>query len=88
MDNREHYEELNALVGAIAKALEMTPEAVAQELETGAIDLTMGEDANGNRYVEARRGPQTAQVYQGAIRHAAEGDAGDGGGDGGGGTAH
>lgn len=77
MDNREHYEEINALVGAIAKALDMEAETVAQELEGGAITLAMGEDDNGNRYVDVRRGDQTVQVYQGAIHHAAAPDAPD-----------
>lgn len=75
MDNREHYDEINALVGAIAKALDMEAEAVARDLELGAITLSMAEDDNGNRYVEARHGGRTAQVYQGAVRHAPGGDA-------------
>lgn len=72
VDNREHYEEINALVGAIAKALDMKAETVAQELESGAITLAMDEDDNGNRFIAVQRGEQTAQVYQGAIRHAAD----------------
>lgn len=69
-EGREHYEEINALVGAIAKALEMPDKDVAQEIESGAIVLSLGEDDNGNRFIDVRRGERTAQVYQGAIRHA------------------
>ncbi|MGC2854740.1 hypothetical protein ACM64Y_04625 [Novispirillum sp. DQ9] len=69
-EGREHYDEINALVGAIAKALGLPDKDVAAEIESGAIVLGMGEDDNGNRYIEVRRGDVTAQVYQGAIRHA------------------
>lgn len=75
-EGREHYEEINALVGAIAKALDMPDKDVAQEIESGAITLSMGEDDNGNRFIDVRRGDRSAQVYQGAIRHASDGEPG------------
>jgi hypothetical protein len=70
VDRREHYEDVNALVASIAKALDKPHEEAAREIENGTITLTMGEDENGHRFVEARRGADTAKVYQGAIRHA------------------
>lgn len=67
--NREMYDEINALVGSIAKALEMDDKTVAQELESGAIRLDMAEDDNGNRFIAITRGERTARVYQGAIQY-------------------
>lgn len=77
VDGREHYDEINALVGAIAKALGLPDEQVAKEIEAGAITLSLGEDDNANRCIDVQRGEVHAQVYQGAIRHASpDGDAG------------
>lgn len=70
MENREHFQEINALVASIAKALGQDDKQVATGLESGAITLSLGEDENGNRYIEARCGDQTGKVYQGAIRYA------------------
>lgn len=70
MENREHFQEINALVASIAKALGQEEQQVATGLESGAITLSLAEDENGNRYIEARCGDQVAQVYQGAIRYA------------------
>jgi hypothetical protein len=69
-EGREHYDEINALVAAIAKALGLPDEQVAAEIEAGAIVLTLGEDDNANRCITVQRGDVCAQVYQGAIRHA------------------
>lgn len=80
-DGREHYDEINALVGAIAKALGLPDEQVAKEIEAGAIALSLGEDDNANRCIDVQRGDVRAQVYQGAIRHASS-DEGSGGGSG------
>jgi ribosomal protein L9 len=68
-DNREMYNEINALVGSIAKALEMEDKLVAQELESGAIVIAMDEDENGHRFLAVTRGDRTARVYQGAIQY-------------------
>lgn len=73
MATREYYDEINALVGALAKALHIDEKQVATELEDGTIALQMGEDDNGNRFVEATRAGSTARVYQGAIVHAEDG---------------
>lgn len=75
-EGREHYEEINALVGAIAKALDIPDKEVAQEIESGAITLALDEDDNGNRFIKVQRGDKVAQVFQGAIRHASDGEPG------------
>lgn len=70
MDEREGYEEINALVGAIAKALGLPADQTAQEIETGRIVLGLEEDESGHRYIDVRRDDARARVYQGAIRYA------------------
>lgn len=75
-EGREHYEQINALVASIAKALGLPDEQVAQEIEAGAITLALAEDDNGNRYIDVQCGETRAQVYQGAIRHAPGTDTG------------
>lgn len=68
-DNREMYNEINALVGSIAKALEMEDKDVAKELESGAIRIDMAKDENGNNYLNVSRGDRMARVYRGAIQY-------------------
>lgn len=68
-DNREMYDEINALVGSLAKAFEIDEKQVVEDLEAGRIALDMAEDENGNRYLAAVRGDRTARIYQGAIQY-------------------
>lgn len=68
-DNREMYNEINALVGSLAKAFEIDDKLVVEELEAGRIRLDMAADDNGNRYISATRGDRTAKLYQGAIQY-------------------
>jgi hypothetical protein len=70
MDQKEMYAEMNALLGAIAKALEIEAEVAARALEAGEIAIEMGEDQRGERYLDVRYGGRSVKVYQGAIRHA------------------
>jgi len=69
-DQRELYQEMNELLGAIAKALDIEPEAAARALEQGGIGVDMREDERGQRYLSVTYGARTVKVYQGAIRHA------------------
>jgi hypothetical protein len=68
-DNREMYAEVNALVGAIAKALDLTDEAAVKALEDRSLSLVFGEDEAGQRFVEASHEGRSARIYQGAIHH-------------------
>lgn len=68
-DNREMYNEINALIGSLAKAFEIEDKQVVEDLEAGRISLDMTEDENGNRYIAATRGERTAKLYQGAIQY-------------------
>jgi hypothetical protein len=72
-DSREMYSEINALVGAIAKAFEIEAEAVVRAIETGQIGMAMETDANGQPYVAASYQGKAVKVYQGAIKYAPEG---------------
>jgi hypothetical protein len=67
MDEREMYDEINALIGAVAKALEVSEMEVVTAIEQGRLGLEMKIDAEGRNYVEATCDGKTAHVYQGAI---------------------
>lgn len=67
-ENREMYEELNALVGTLAKAFEIDEKQAAAALESGALVLDMGEDDKG-RFIAAQFEGKTSRIYQGAIKH-------------------
>lgn len=73
MDQREMYAEVNALLGAIAKAFDITPEQAARAVEAGEITMGMAEDERGERYLDAAYAGRKARLYQGAIRYAPEG---------------
>ena len=70
METREHYQQISTLIASVAKALGLPDDQVAKEIESGAIVLGMGQDDNGNHFVEARRGPVVGRIFQGAIRYA------------------
>jgi len=67
-ENREMYQEIAALVGAIAKALEVTDDEAANGLEDGSIKLGFAEDEQGRFLLMEHNGRQ-ARLYQGAIKH-------------------
>lgn len=70
MSEREHYDEINTLVASVAKVLGLDDKEAAGELESGKIVLSMGEDDDGNRYVQVTRGEAEGRIYQGAVRYA------------------
>ncbi len=67
--NREMFAELNALVGTIAKALELSEEETIAALEANAIAITLEEDDKGQRFVGVRHGEKVVRIYQGALLH-------------------
>ena len=71
-ETREMYTEIAALIGAIAKALEMKDSDIAQALEQSAMTLEFGMDANENRFVAVSHEGRTVRVYQGAIKRATD----------------
>ena len=71
-EQREMYEELNALVGSIAKALEISEEETVKALEANQIAIGMETDEEGRNYVGIAFRDKSARIYQGAIKHAPE----------------
>lgn len=71
-ENREMFAELNALLTAIAKALEIEPEAAARAIEAGEIAIKMEVDEEGRHFVGVTYRGKASRVYPGVIRHAPE----------------
>lgn len=71
-ENREMFEQINALVGAVAKALDIGPEEAVRAIEGEQIALTLEVDETGQHYVSAKYFGKTVRVYQGAIQYAPE----------------
>ena len=67
MENREMYTEITTLVGSIAKALELTEEDTVKALEANEIDVAMGEDDDGQRFIALEYQGKKARLYKGAI---------------------
>lgn len=65
---QEAYDEINTLVGSLAKAFDLEGTAAARAVETGAMTLKLGTDAAGDRYVEACFQGKVAVVYPGAAK--------------------
>lgn len=72
MESREMYAEVNALVGAMAKALDIAGEEVARAIEAGEIAVDMEVDERGERFIAVSYKGQSVRIYEGAIRYAAE----------------
>ncbi len=68
--NREMYDEIAALVGALAKTFALKESEAAAALESGNMKLDFAADANGNRFVAATFSGKTARIYKDAIKHA------------------
>lgn len=71
-DNREMFEEVNALVGAIAKAFSLSDEDTVKAIEAGSVSIVMAEDEQGQRFLNVTHAGRSAQIYPGAIHHAPE----------------
>lgn len=57
--------DLNAFLDAIAKALSLSPEAVAKAFEAGLAEIDLIEDADGRRAVGVRIGEHRGVVALG-----------------------
>ena len=67
MENREMFDEINALVGAVAKAMEISEGEVIAAIEQGELGMEMLTDDEGRNCIEITRDGRTARIYQGAI---------------------
>jgi len=67
MENREMYNEINALVGAVAKALEISEGDVVSLIEQGNLTMEMLIDDEGRNYLAVSCDERSARIYEGAI---------------------
>ncbi|OAN47997.1 hypothetical protein A6A04_04360 [Paramagnetospirillum marisnigri] len=67
MENREMFEEINALIGAVAKAFDLAEMEVVKAIEAGELGMSMVTDDQGRNCVEVGFDGRTARIYQGAI---------------------
>lgn len=68
MEDREMYDEINALIGAVAKALDVSETEVVTAIEQGRLGMEMLTDDEGRNYLEVTSDDgRVARVYQGAI---------------------
>jgi hypothetical protein len=76
MDTRESHDELNWLLGAIAKAFDISAEEASRGVESGDIAISLDVDERGERFVAVRHRGKAAHIYQGAVHYEAEGKPG------------
>lgn len=67
MESREMYDEINALVGAVAKALDTSETEVVTAIEQGRLGMEMLADGEGRNYVSVTFDDRAVRVYLGAI---------------------
>jgi hypothetical protein len=67
MENREMYDEINALIGAVAKAFDTSEADVVTAIEQGRLGMDMQVDQDGRNYIDATFDDRAARIYQGAI---------------------
>jgi hypothetical protein len=67
MDDREMHDEISALIGTVAKALDIGDVEVITALEEGRLGLEMKTDESGHNYVEATCDDKSARIYPDAI---------------------
>jgi len=64
----EMYDEINTLVGSLAKAYDIEGTDAARAVENGSMRLELGVDASGDKYVKATFRGKVAVVYPGAAK--------------------
>lgn len=67
MESREMYDEINALVGAVAKALDVSEIEVVTAIEQGRLGMEMATDEEGRNYIAVTCDDKAVRIYQGAI---------------------
>lgn len=67
MENREMFDEINALVGSVAKALEVSEMEVVTAIEQGRLAMELTTDEAGQNYLAVSCDGKAARVYAGAI---------------------
>lgn len=67
MENREMYDEINALIGAVAKALDTSEMEVVTAIEQGRLAMEMLTDDEGRNFIQVAFDGRNVRIYQGAI---------------------
>lgn len=67
MENREMFDEINALIGAVAKAFDTSETDVITAIEQGRLGMNMQVDEDGRNFIEASLDERNVRIYQGAI---------------------
>lgn len=67
MENREMFDEINALVGAVATALDVSEIEVVTAIEQGRLGMELQSDDEGQNYVAVTCDDKSVRIYQGAI---------------------
>ncbi|MBR9972879.1 hypothetical protein [Magnetospirillum sulfuroxidans] len=67
MENREMFDEINALVGAVAKAFDTSETEVITAIEQGRLGMEMRVDEDGRNFIDASLDERSVRIYQGAI---------------------
>lgn len=67
MENREMFEEINALVGTVAKAFDTSEVDVITAIEQGRLSMEMLVDDEGRNYIAASLDDRSVRIYPGAI---------------------
>lgn len=67
MENREMFDEINALVGAVAKAFDTSETEVVTAIEQGRLGMEMLVDEDGRNYIAAQLDERSVRIYHGAI---------------------
>lgn len=67
MESREMFDEINALVGAVAKALNTSEMDVITAIEEGRLAMEMMTDAEGRNFIAVDHEGKAVRVYPGAI---------------------
>lgn len=73
MESREMFDEINALVGAVAKALDTSEIEVITAIEQGRLAMELMTDGEGRNFIAVDFDGRAVRVYPGAIFR--EGDA-------------
>lgn len=67
MENREMFDEINALIGSVAKAFDTSETEVITAIEQGRLGMEMLVDDDGRNFLEASLDERSVRIYQGAI---------------------
>lgn len=67
MNTKEMYEEIAVLLGAVAKAFDLSDQDAAKGLEDGRITLQMAVDQDGQRFVRATHQGRGVRIYDGRV---------------------